>query len=62
VTDEDIKRTLTEFYAAVDDPGREGMFPIGIVFASSSPFMDARPGPTTFGGAPRAETPASARG
>jgi hypothetical protein len=23
VTDEDIKRTLTEFYAAVDDQGRE---------------------------------------
>ena len=34
VTDEDIKRTLSEFYAAVDDQGREGLFPIAIVFAS----------------------------
>ena len=34
VTDEDIKRTLTEFYAAVDDQGREGLFPIAVVFAS----------------------------
>ncbi len=34
VTDEDIKRTLSEFYAAVDDQGREGLFPIAVVFAS----------------------------
>jgi hypothetical protein len=34
VTDDDIKRTLTGFYAAVDDQRREGMFPIAIVFAS----------------------------
>jgi hypothetical protein len=29
-----IKRTLTEVYAAVDDQGREGLFPIAVVFAS----------------------------
>ena len=34
MTDEDIKRTLSEFCAAVDDQGREGLFPIAIVFAS----------------------------
>ena len=34
VTDEDIKRTLSEFYAAVDDQGREGLFPIAVVFVS----------------------------
>ena len=34
VTDEDIKRTLSEFFATVDDQGREGLFPIAIVFAS----------------------------
>jgi hypothetical protein len=34
VTDEDLKRTLTEFYAAVDDQGREGLFPIAVVFAN----------------------------
>jgi hypothetical protein len=34
VTDEDIKRTLSQFYAAVDDQAREGLFPIAVVFAS----------------------------
>ena len=34
VTNEDIKKTLSEFCAAVDDQGREGLFPIAVVFAS----------------------------
>jgi hypothetical protein len=34
VTDDDIKRTLAEFYAALEVQGREGLFPIAIVFAS----------------------------